>query len=199
MGGGIINSVAVAVDNVTLELNAGLLKIKDAGVNLTQLAASVQPNWKYIETLTFTNEPTKTTAAMTAYKYYRVLGKARATSNTNTPVLLQLNGDGGNNYETFFWDNLTPTTISATNGVTMFSCFAVSQFFGGEAFIIGKAPANNPSHIGIYSNTNGVISAGYVVGIHANWKAGNETQVSTITITANATNIYGEFQIFGSD
>jgi hypothetical protein len=50
MGGGVINSVAVAVDNVTLELNAGLLKIKDAGVAAAQLAASVQPNgWIFVE------------------------------------------------------------------------------------------------------------------------------------------------------
>jgi hypothetical protein len=41
MGGGVFNSVAVSVDNVTCEINAGLLQIKDAGVSAAKLATGL--------------------------------------------------------------------------------------------------------------------------------------------------------------
>lgn len=55
MGGGVFNSVAVSVDNVTTEISSGLLQIKDAGVTAAKLAAGViGTGWKWIETKTIT-------------------------------------------------------------------------------------------------------------------------------------------------
>lgn len=171
------------------------LKTQGAAAN-PAWATAIPGNFTKLETLTFDGTAaTMTSAALTAYKSYLVLGQLRGIvtgAGTNGQIDLRLNADAGNNYR---YKKLDGTTLSESSGVSSIGI--------GENRHGSDGATNSVSIMLMISNANGGNSAGVAIAPDGGYTIGflGGKWISAATITGltifGTSNLTGAVTIYG--
>ena len=154
MGGGVFNSVAVSVDNVTLEIAAGLVQIKDAGVTAAKLAAgAVDVGFIFIETITLAANATSFDFAATldgnTDEEYLITYRFVSNVGTQNEIHLRINGATATAKSQLL--EAYNTTITASAASTPFISLnyplaAENNVIAGQTWIYAKTGFTRPFH-----------------------------------------------------
>lgn len=175
---------------------SSFLQSQGAGANPVWTANATP--WVQVEaTTTFAAAASAVSGTLTAYNEYMAVFEI-TSSAANTGVLLRLNGDSGNNYDTQWIGNVTIANASAFNGIELCDPGGSTYTSKAVALIAGKTTAIASGRAGVAMYASTINGANGLTGIGGSWAGGNAVQITTIGIAAvTAGTITGKMTIFG--
>jgi hypothetical protein len=151
--------------------------------------------WKLLDTLTYSNESSKTTDTLDAYDEYLILCSWQNVLSARQ-IGLRINGDTGNNYTAIYYDDVTPTKAVTSNSPMCRTSTTTDSFCALS--IQGKTPAVSSGVLtGYYIGSMGSVASGRYHGISVAWSGGNDVQITDFTIFSGDGNFSGTVKIYG--